>query len=218
MPEAAPSVSPSDLIDLQFPIIGRRVPIDHGYQLYGALCHAIPELHGQPWLGVHPLRGRQLTNGTLRLPDEAKLGLRLPAHCIPMVLPLAGRTLSLRTGPLVIGAPQLRALSPASCLDARLVYVKLTQLPRAPGGTIDKKSMQARFRDELLRQLEQLGVSAAIELCGRQQITIGGRRLLGWSVRLGKLNEEGSLRVQAHGLGGKRAMGCGLFLPTRGPS
>lgn len=208
--------SPSETIDLLFPVVGRRVPADHGYHLYAAICGAVPEAHAAPWLGVHPLRGQLLVDGTVRLSGPAHLGLRLPVGFIPAMLPLAGRTLRLGADQLTIGAPQVRALAPSGSLDARLVSIRLTQVPRTPSGAIDKQAMKALFEKELRRQLEQLGAEAEIALTGRQEIAVGRQRILGWSVRLSQLDPEASLLLQARGLGGKRAMGCGIFLPTRG--
>ncbi len=75
-------------VDLSFPIVGDRVPRDHGYALYGALCRAVQGLHGASWLGVHPLGGTQVDTATLQLGGRSQLRLRLPADRIGQVLPL----------------------------------------------------------------------------------------------------------------------------------
>lgn len=208
-------VSPLDVVDLVFTLRGRRLPLDHGYLLYGALCRALPSLHGAPWLGVHPVHGRKRVDGMLSFRPHARLVLRLPVSRIPEVLPLSGQPLVVGADRFFVGTPQVRPLTPASSLDCRLVVIKLTQVSRRPDGTLDKAAMQARFLDELLRQLERLDVRCSPQMTGRQEIVVHDRRLLGWSVRLSGLDPEASLRVQACGLGGKRALGCGVFVPTR---
>jgi CRISPR-associated protein Cas6 len=47
-------------------------------------------------------------------------------------------------------------------------------------------------------------------------MTVAGKRVVGYSVRVAGLSAEQSFRLQSAGLGGKRAMGCGIFRPTRG--
>ncbi|MCS6913771.1 MAG: type I-MYXAN CRISPR-associated protein Cas6/Cmx6 [Myxococcales bacterium] len=209
-------VLPLDVVDLVFPLRGRRLPMDHGYLLYGALCRVLPSIHDAPWLGVHPVRGRRRVDGMLSFSPHAQLVLRLPAERIPEVLPLAGKALIVGGNRFFVGAPRVQRLIPAASLDARLVVIRLTQIPRRSDGTLDKAAMQAQFLDELLRQLERLDVRCSPQLTGRQEIVVHDRRLLGWSVRLCGLDPEASLRVQAYGLGGKRALGCGVFVPTRG--
>ena len=61
-----------------------------------------------------------------------------------------------------------------------------------------------------------MNMSGKLKLCGRQRIAVAGKRVVGFSVRVAELSPQGSLRLQEEGLGGKRAMGCGLFRPTRG--
>lgn len=211
----ADDTPPAQIIDLVFPIKGQRVPADHGYDLYAALCHAVPEVHGAPWLAVHPIRGTAQVDGTLRLPLRPTLTLRLPATQIPAVLPLANQLMVLREHRFYLGMPAVQPLQPAPSLDARLVAIRLTQVPRGPDGAIDQDAFALAYRAELSRQLAALDVTAEVTLTGRQHVRVHQQRILGWSVRLSGLSDAASLLVQARGLGGKRAMGCGVFQPTR---
>ena len=38
---------------------------------------------------------------------------------------------------------------------------------------------------------------------------------MGYAVHIGGLNAAESLRLQEQGLGGRRKMGCGVFVPVR---
>ncbi len=96
--------------------------------------------------------------------------------------------------------------------------IRLTQTPRKGDGTLDKEAMARSYLLEIQRQLHELGVSAEAELGPPRQITVQGRRVLGFTVRLHGLTPEDSLRVQAFGIGGKRAMGCGVFGPISTPT
>ncbi|MBI5488452.1 MAG: type I-MYXAN CRISPR-associated protein Cas6/Cmx6 [Deltaproteobacteria bacterium] len=203
------------IVDLAFPIIGRDAPADHGYALYGALCRVVPDLHSVGWLGVHPLPGALVGGKTIQFGREASLRLRLPAERIAVALGLAGTTLDLGGHRLVLGAPRIWPLTPAPSLDARLVVIKLTHLPVA-NDAIDTKELAKRFGAEAQRQLRKLGIERDPLLRGKRSIEVGGRRVIGYSVRVEGLQPEESLRLQVGGIGGKRAMGCGVFRPTRG--
>ncbi len=209
------------VIDLAFPIHGRRIPQDHGYAVYGALCRVQPALHQSGWLGVHPISGQPDGNGFLQLHPRTSLILRLPAERIAEALPLAGQCLSISGESVQLGLPSVRPLVPATALDSRLVVIKLTDVPRkavaAEGQrpSLDVAGIAERFRAELDRQLARIDVRGEVAICGRGRITVGGRRVVGYSVRVTGLDAEASLRLQEHGLGGKRAMGCGIFRATR---
>jgi CRISPR-associated protein Cas6 len=208
-------------VDLGFAIQGSTIAVDHGYALYAALCRVAPTLHKAAWLGVHPLSGSRVDEGRLSLRKNARLFARLPAERIPDVLPLAGRMIEVAGARLALGAPNVSALIPASCLDARLVVLKLTDAPHRENQdlgreTLDMAAFAERYAAELKRQLAVLDIPSAPELRGRRSITVGGKRVVGYSVRVDGLSADQSLALQTNGLGGKRRMGCGIFRATRG--
>lgn len=207
-------------LDLCFPVRATTVPRDHGYALYGAICRELPSAHNAEWLAVHPLSGGSVDEDRLALRDGAALILRLPAERIPDVLSLAGRTLEIGSARLLLGAPNVRALAPASSLDARLVVIKLTDAPRRENPelgreALDMKEFAERYVAELTRQLAKIGITSPPQLCGRRSIRVGGSRIVGYSVRVDGLDADQSIALQMRGIGGKRRMGCGLFRPTR---
>ncbi|MBX3276057.1 MAG: type I-MYXAN CRISPR-associated protein Cas6/Cmx6 [Sandaracinaceae bacterium] len=207
-------------LELAFPLRGTSLPRDHGYPLYAALASRVPAVHGAGWLGVHPVGGK-VSDGLIALGPAAELRVRLPSARVGELLPLAGAQLDIAGSAIRLGAPVVHALAPRSALDARMVLLKLTAPPTRPNtdlarDVLDNEGFADRYRAELGRQLERLEVRCHLELCGRRTMTIKGKRLVGYSVRLTGLDPDGSLRVQAKGLGGRRALGCGLFRPTRG--
>lgn len=207
---------PSTIVDVDFPVRGRRLASDHGYPLYAALSASLPELHGAQWLGVHPIRGGRRVDGAIELKRGSRLSLRVPAEKIPTLLPLTGAHLVVGCDELWLGSPTIRPLNPAPSLDAKVVVVKVTAAPRAVGGALDKSRLETLVRAELIRQLERLGARADLAFMGRRELRVGGRRVVGFSVRLRGMDEASSLAVQRAGLGGKRRMGCGVFTPTVG--
>ena len=204
----------ASIVDLVFPVRGGSVAADHGYLLYAALSQSLPAVHLATWLAVHPLPG-QFVAKRLHMPSRACLTLRIPASHVPTLLPLAGRTLQVGTASIVLGAPSIRALCPAASLRSRVVAIRLTEPPSRADGTLDLEQMAAQARAEMQRQLSQNRVSAQLTLGKRRSLTVSGRRFVGWAARLDGLSALDSLVVQANGIGGKRTMGCGVFVPTR---
>jgi hypothetical protein len=108
-------------VDLIFPIHGSTIPRDHGYALYAAAAHVIDGLHGAADVGLFPIRGTPGGGGgdTLLLSDRSALRARLPAGRLPVLLPLAGRSLRPRRRPrprtgviVAIGPHQARRRRP----------------------------------------------------------------------------------------------------------
>lgn len=207
------------MIDFVFPVVRSTgsVPVDHGFALYSAVVSVLgPAAHGAKWLAIHPLSGVR-TGAELRLPRRAHLRLRLPVERLAEVLCLAGKVLRVQQAELALGAPTVRPVEPHTSLDARMVFIKLTTPERAATGRLDADAVRGRYLAELRRQLDRLGLTQATpSLQGRRTLRVHGRTLQGFSVRVDNLSAEASLQLQAHGLGGKRAMGCGVFRPTRG--
>ena len=193
---------------VQFPAQGRQLPADHGYALYSAVTHQLPALHGAPWLGLELLSGVPWREGVIVLPTRgAQLRLRIPADRYAAVLPLAGKRLDIAGHPLRLGIPIARPLQPAPSLYARVVTIKKFTEPEP-------------FLDAARRQLDALGVSATLELplddqgrFRRRVIRIHGRTVIGFSLAAHGLNDKDSINLQSIGIGGRRAMGCGLFNP-----
>ncbi len=207
-------------LDMSFPIFGERVARDHGYALYGALSRAVPALHGAAWLGVHPLSGTPVDEATLQLGRHPHLRLRLSADRVADVLPLAGARLDVGGAALRLGAPRVHALAPVSSLDARIVVIKLTRAPRHQNAELARETLNVagfaeRYVVEIRRQLAAIGIMQPFELRGRRSVTVAGRRVVGYSVRVIGLGAGESLTLQEKGIGGKRRIGCGLFRGTR---
>ena len=74
---------------------------------------------------------------------------------------------------------------------------------------------EAAFQDEVAASLRALGVACQFITGRRQTVAAGAREIAGFSVVLHGLTPEGSLRVQAEGMGGDRGLGCGIFVPYK---
>lgn len=231
LPDPAPPPRPpwpDPCVDLAFPISGgTSLPVDHAHALLGAVAGVVPGAHGQggtyrpgdpPRVGVHPVRGRQIGGRTVRLMGWSVLRVRCPAGRIGEFLPLAGRALEVAGTKFSLGPPRVEPLVPAAALRSRLVTVKPTG-----GGPPTPDVFLAAVR----RQLDDLGVSPEVGLTiptrgrvregeqmtepVRRTLRVRGREIVGFELRLTDLSPDDSVQVQTWGLGGRRAMGCGLF-------
>jgi CRISPR-associated protein Cas6 len=203
------------VIDLAFELRGATIPLDHGYALFAALSRAVPALHGDRRIGVHPIRGMRVEPRRLTLVPGSRLRLRMPSEEIGAYLTLAGSRLDLEGSPLRVGLPRVEPLRPAPALSSRLV-------------TIGKHAEPAAFVASLRSQMAGLGVEGELSLLpstdpsragepSRRVLRIKGRRIVGYAAAVTGLTAEGSLLLQEHGLGSRRRMGCGVFVRTGEP-
>lgn len=200
----------TNIVDLAFPLVGASVPLDHGYALFAALSRLMPELRTKDNWGVHPIRGRRLEPGVLGLTasrrERSTLKLRVPADEIGRALTFAGSSLELDGHRIVLGAPTVHALEPSPSLRARFVTVKSFEEPSA-------------FADALRRQMAKipdLGEDSqrlSLEILDRRVLRVRGTNIPGFRVAVSNLTPPASIALQVHGLGGRRHMGAGIFVP-----
>lgn len=192
-------------LDVKFIVLPRGMPLpaDHAYPMYSAISRVLPVLHENDDTGIFPITGVQTGDRNMILTAESRLAIRLDVERIPTILPLAGKSLGLGRTMLQIGVPTVHALIPAATLRSRLVTIK---------GFMEEDEFIAAVR----RQLDLIGISqeATIHLGKRRTLCIHDKNVVGFEVFLGNLNETDSIQVQETGIGGRRKMGCGLFLPS----
>jgi CRISPR-associated protein Cas6 len=88
-------------------------------------------------------------------------------------------------------------------------------------GALDLPRFEAHIRDKL----SQLEIAAEPSFVPsehprwagqpkRRVMNIKDKRIVGYALRIVGLTAEESIRLQETGLGGRRRMGCGIFLPV----
>lgn len=201
-------------LDLVFAMVCTHpLPADHGYLLYSAVSRMLPGTHQADGYGIHPIRGRQLGGRTLQLAEHSRLAIRTDADQIARFLPLSGKSLQLLDRTLRLGVPQVRSLAPAPALYSRLVTIKLPDMAAQPSEVASEAFVAA-----VRRQLDALCISpeAGLSPGKRRTVRIKDKEVVGYELLLDGLTAEESITVQEHGLGGRRHMGCGIFVPFRG--
>jgi CRISPR-associated protein Cas6 len=197
-------------VDLSFSLNGvKPIAADHGYALYGAVSRLLSHVHAENGVGIHPIRGRQVGNRQLMLMPWSTLTLRVAEDQIGLMLPLAGKPLRLGNAKVRVGVPSVHAIIPTTSLRSRLVVIKVANI--RPDSVTSEQ-----FAEAVRRQLGELGISneAIVTIGKRRTLRLKQREIVGYEVVVESLTADESIALQEHGLGGKRHMGCGVFVPV----
>ncbi|KPQ39274.1 MAG: type I-MYXAN CRISPR-associated protein Cas6/Cmx6 [Phormidium sp.] len=211
-PHSSASIQ-SAYIELHFPAQGHTWCADQNYRLLGAMAKEHPSLHQLEGLAINTISGIPDKQGKIQLTEASRLSLRCPSESLLTVLPLAGKTLKIGADSISLGYPEVRPLRPVSELKARLVAIK------HPSGNFNEVTPDW-FLGACDRQLKALGIDAPVGIPAnedgepdRKTLKIKGKTVVGYSVVVANLLPEQSLLLQTRGIGGKRRMGCGYFVP-----
>jgi CRISPR-associated protein Cas6 len=132
---------------------------------------------------------------------------------IGAVLPLAGKRLDLRGDFVRLGAPSVAALVAASALVTQLATFKNADNPETFLATARRKFDEMGIRGEPSIPLLLAGPRAGQPR--RRVLRIRKRAIIGYKLLVQGLTAAESMQLQEVGLGGRRRMGCGFFLPVR---
>ena len=202
-PQRLPLEPVAPIVDRCCPIVqGRVLEVDHGHALYLALRAACENLERVPGLGIHTVRGVPGgRRGELILTGESQVRLRIPSGSAPLLKGLAGAELDVDGHPIRLGEPHGQALAPVSALWARTVTIHF----REPALGAAQAQLAFRFAQEF--------PWGTFRILRPRSIRIDGRQLLGFELAVRGLAPQASLMLQSQGFGGRRALGCGLFVP-----
>jgi CRISPR-associated protein Cas6 len=187
-------------VELRFPIIGKTVPTDHGYTLFAAISKHIPDVHSADWLAIETLPGVARGDGITQIDPKAKLKMRLPQERISEILAISGKKLNVGIHNILLGAPQIFNLRPSVSLYSRCVTIKNHTEPES-------------FLKAVSYKLDELGIHGEPIVGARRILRIGTQTIVGFSLTIHELTDEGSIVLQVRGVGGRRRMGCGIFVP-----
>jgi CRISPR-associated protein Cas6 len=211
------------IIDVSFRVMGDTVQLDHGYALYSTLSSLLPAVHAADWLAIHPISGLPLGGKSLQLTNTSRLRLRLPHDRLVEVIPLAGKQLVLANASndcaIRLGVPEVYTLHPSTVLASRCVVIKVSEAEksdRSPDREMFLKAIESQMIDRGIKGetwIDNRRDSRGREL-GRRIMRVKGKSIVGYSVRVSGLSDEDSLKLQEVGLGGRRRMGCGIFVPV----
>lgn len=204
----------NNIVDLFFSVVGSFLLTDHGFPMYSAISRLLPRVHeGIIPVAIAPVTGQYIGEGRLQIdPKYSRLRVRLPLQHVPEVLPLAGKSFQIMGQRIHLGVPQIRALEPASALFARTVTIKHATEPDAFLAAARKQLDTLRVGGQL--EIPVGGFGAHVGEPHRHVMRIKDSRIVCFSLLVRGLNPDESLRLQESGLGGRRRMGGGLFVPA----
>ena len=191
-------------VDLKFLVNSpSAIPADHSYALVGSVSRIIPEAHGGNGYALAPISGRQIGNRQMKLNEHSRFVVRTTPDLIQQFLPLAGKTIDIHGRKLVLGVPSVHQLDPVPKLRARLVTIKGFFQPEP-------------FKEAVKRQLDKLEIGDCEIIVGRQRtLRIKRNEIVGFQTTVCELNSNDSLKLASSGVGGRRHMGCGFFVPEK---
>ncbi len=205
-------VIPDDVVDVVFGIACRALPVDHLHGLSEALCSVLPWFAEERQAGLHPVHVADSGNGWMRPEDpdallylsaRTPLVLRLPRERAEDARVLIGRTLEVCGQALRIERAALRPLVAIQTVFSRYIVAAEGQDEQA-------------FMVQAAADLEKLGIEPKKMMCGRETpVRTAGGAIRTRSLMLAELAPVESVRVQQSGLGPRRHMGCGLFIPHK---
>lgn len=203
-----------DIVRCRIPVFGPGIiPFDNGYLLFSALCNLLPELHGADHLAVSPLEGAASTDRGLAVTDRAYFWIQSPIAELQYAYRLAGKQIRVGNQPLRLGMARPEIIRSSSSLFSRMVSVR---------NKLEADSLKSHIRMQLhhLNEthpgLEERDAVEGIhiDMLRRRIMTIAGRKVVGYGVRLDGLTERMSILVQQHSVSGRRRFGISFFIPV----
>jgi CRISPR-associated protein Cas6 len=202
-----------EVVDLVFALRCRCLPVDHVHALSQAVQDLLPWLESEPYAGLHAVNVAASGNGWVRPEDpeallhlsrRTKFELRVPKHRIEEAQQLEGATLDVGGHEFTIQQASVRPLSTITTLFTRALATEQDLLDEE--AVLDWVSVQLKALNIIPRKM----------LCGTEHhIETPERRIPTRSLMIADLEVEESLRLQQHGLGPYRLLGCGLFIPHK---
>lgn len=205
-------------IELCFNVIGSVIGADHAYDLYGAISRRCPALHGYEGVSIQTITGIPDRQGKIFLSNEKSyLKIRIPYDpgLMSQTLSLSGKRLMIGQYPISLGIPKMFALKPAEILKSRIVIIKGFKEPEPLLEAAKNKLRMIGIDADALVPLNVQGeadrktIKISKKIKGKEK----SFTIVGFGLVVSELSPEDSIKLQILGIGGKRRMGCGIFVP-----
>ena len=217
-------------VEIRFSILGAKLKIDHGYNLYAAIKKHLtdnnPELldNGNIPMSVRiaTIRGTNLLDGFIQVKSFSRLRIRCDIrYGYKLITALDNQLLGLPGGSIFVESGYVHKLTPANTMRSRIVVIKYPQESQLTYQTAFDKNKQSQFIESCYKQLNKHQITATVNITEREEkpitntITIEKtpykQHYLGYGITISDLTDEDSLKLQIVGVGGKRHFGCGWF-------
>jgi CRISPR-associated protein Cas6 len=212
-----------NFLEIQFAIGGttKTLPADHGYALYSAVKQVLQKAEVEPQgipadVKLCSVPGVPDREGKIYLHRRSRVRLRCPADQVQIWYRLLqNQELNIRGHRIRLIQPRLMLPETSETLKSRMVTFKLE--------AIDHPELPRYFLESCQKGLERLEIKGQSTFIpsdengnlARRTLRVKEKKIVGYSVVVEGLNQEDSLKLQWHGLGGRQHFGCGWFYPYK---
>ena len=190
------------MVDVVYALDGATLGDDHACALSHAVRQVLPWFDDEPEAGILPISGLARGDGLRLVGRRSRLALRLPLCRSASADSLVGAQLDLDGIMLTVGACSVRPLFPAR----GVVYSHFVAV-----GADDEIDFLARCESLLAAR----GLKPQLITGKARELRLAEYLVRGFSLMLHGLGSAESLALQEAGLGGHRALGCGIFIPHK---
>ena len=204
---------PDDVIDLSYAIKCKCLPLEHMQELSDSLTKVLPWLEDDKFAGIHPINGAESGNGWERSNDpneliylsrRQKMTLRIPKVHLADAESLVGQTINVAGYDIELGKTSIKKLSDLPTAFCRSILVS-------------ERMDEEDFLEWAFNELKLLDINVRKMMPGKERVVElpDGHERVTRSLMVAELEQAESVRLQQHGMGGGRKLGCGIFLPQK---
>ena len=204
---------PDDVVDVFFSIKCKCLPLEHMHALSTSLYSVLPWLEHELLAGILPIAGSESGNGWERSsdPDELiylshrqKMMMRLPKERLSDADTLVGKTINVAGYDLEFGKSSIKKLSDLPTAFCRSIL-------------IDERMDEDDFLNWAYEELKILDISVRKMMAGKERVVKlpDNSERVTRSLMVAELKQAESVRLQQHGMGEGRKLGCGIFMPQK---
>lgn len=197
----SPDEASTVMADVVFALASGTLGDDHASALSRAVRRALPWFDDEPEAGILPLSGVAKGPGVRYVGRRSHLVLRLPICRVASADFLVGASLDVDGAMLEVGASSVRPLFPARVVHSHFVTVGLDD--------------ELEFLARCTALLAERGLTPQLISGKARELRTGQGAVRGFSLMMHGLDAAGTLALQETGLGGHRALGCGIFIPHK---
>jgi len=204
---------PDDVVDVFFNVKCKCLPLEHMQALSTSLYTVLPWLENETLAGIQPIAGSESGNGWERScdPEELiylsrrqKMMMRLPKERLDDVETLVGKTINVAGQKLEFGKSSVKRLSDLPTAFCRSIMV-------------NEKMDENDFLQWAFEELKSMDISVRKMMAGKERVIRldNEQERVTRSLMVAELKQAESVRLQQHGMGDGRKLGCGIFLPQK---
>jgi len=207
---------PDDVVDIGFKLKSKTLPLEHAWALSEALHDVLPWIREEDTAGIHQIHGAESGNGWLRPEDtenellhlsrRSKMFIRTPKAYQAEVEALTGQVFDIAGHKLEIGDSFVKMFGTQPEQFCRYVIVE------------SDEEDESAFLQRVVQDLgELLDTRIRKIMCGKPHtIRVPEGDIQTRSVMVADLDPQLAVKLQQHGVGRGRHLGCGLFVPHKG--